>query len=339
MTNGRRTLGRRLAALVLLAAVALGVLADEVALRNGDRLRGEIDALADGILLLRTDYAGEVALRWSEVVSLATSRPVDVMLKGARTPMRGTLRPLDGTRALLIAADGAPLELALADIAYLNPKPYESGLGTHYAGHLTLSAAYARGNTHDGQLNADAELTARAREYRYAMSARLDRRDQAGGEANAAWLGNASFDRFVAERRFVYARGSLEHDRAKDLERRSAIGAGYGAQIFDTPDAGLAVRGGLDYVQVERFAAPGEGYPAFGWGVKAAYTPWFHEHEGFWNLEDTAALLVRSKSGLRLPLLQRISASVQLNVDWERRPAPGRHSTDTTLLFGVNYAW
>lgn len=333
------TLGWRLPALVVLSAVALGALADEVALRTGDRLRGEIDALADGVLLLRTDYAGEVALRWSEVASLATSRPVDVMLKGATTPMRGTLRSLDGTRALLIVADGTEVELALADIAYLNPKPYESGLGTHYAGHLTLSAAYARGNTHDGQLNADGELTARAREYRYAISARLDRRDQAGSEANTAWLGNASFDRFVAERRFVYARGSLEHDRAKDLERRSALGAGYGAQIFDAPDANLAVRGGLDYVQVERFAAPDEGYPAFGWGVKVEYKPWFHEHEGFWNLEDTAALLVRSKSGLRMPLLQRISASVQLNVDWERRPAPGRHSTDTTLLFGLNYAW
>lgn len=90
---------------------------------------------------------------------------------------------------------------------------------------------------------------------------------------------------------------------------------------------------------VERLVAPDEGYPAFGWGVKAAYPPWFHEHEGFWNLEDTAAVLIRSKTGLRMPLLQRISASVQLNVDWERRPAPGRHSSDTTLLFGVNYGW
>ncbi len=336
---GRMRLGWRLAALVYLAAVALGAQADEVALHNGDRLRGEIGALADGVLLLRTDYAGEVALRWSDVASIATSRPVDVMLTGARTPVRGTLWPLDGTRALLIAADGARLELALGDIAYLNPMPYESGRGTHFAGHFTLSAAYARGNTHDERFNADVELTARAREYRYATSARVDRRDQAGSEANTAWLGSASFDRFVAERRFVYARGSLEHDRAKDLERRSALGAGYGAQIFDTPGAGLAVRGGLDYVEVERLGAPDEGYPAFGWGVKATYTPWFHEHEGFWNLEDSAALLVRSKSGLRMPLLQHISASVQLNVDWERRPAPGRHSTDTTLLFGVNYAW
>ncbi|HYI88047.1 MAG TPA: DUF481 domain-containing protein [Burkholderiales bacterium] len=332
-------LGCRLAALVLLAAAACGALADEVVLRNGDRLRGEIAALADGKLVLRTDYAGEVALRWSEVLSLATSRPVEVMLEGARSPLFGTLQRLYDGRALLVAADGTAVELTLEQIAYLNPKPYESGVGAHYSGHLTLSAAYTRGNTRDEQLNADAQLTARAREYRYELSARVDRRDQAGDEANTAWLGGANYDRFVAERRFVYARGSLEHDRAKDIERRSAIGAGYGAQLFDTPGASLSVRGGLDYVVVERFVAPGEGYPAVGWGVKAAYTPWFHEHDGFWNLEDTAAVLIRSKSGLRMPLLPRVSASVQLNVDWERRPAPGRSATDSTLLFGVNYAW
>jgi hypothetical protein len=135
-------LGWRLAALVLLAAVALGALADEVALRNGDRLRGEIDALADGILLLRTDYAGQVALRWSEVVSLATSRSVEVMLKGARTPARGTLQPLDGGRALLIAADGTGLELALADIAYINPKP-----GTSHCRRRTRAAIRTTGSS------------------------------------------------------------------------------------------------------------------------------------------------------------------------------------------------
>jgi hypothetical protein len=73
--------------------------------------------------------------------------------------------------------------------------------------------------------------------------------------------------------------------------------------------------------------------------VKAAYAPFFHEHDGFWNLEDTDAVLVRSKTGLRMPLIDRLSASVQLNVDWERRPAPGRRSTDSTLLVGMDYAW
>lgn len=329
----------RLAALALLAAVVVDAAADEVVLRNGDRIRGEIAALADGKLLLRTGYAGELALRWSEVVSLTTTRPVELMLEGARTPLRGILQPLHGGRALLVTADGAVVELALSEISHVNPKPYESGRGVHYAGHLTLSAAYARGNTNHEQINADGELTARARQYRYALSARVDRSDDTDAGAATAWLAGATYDRFVGERRFVYARASLEHDRAKDVERRSAVGAGYGTQIFESPGASLSVRGGLDYVDVERVTAPNEGYPALGWGVKAEYSPWFHEHEGFWNLENTEALLVRSKTGLRMPLLQRLSASVQLNLDWERRPAPGRRSTDSTLLFGVNYAW
>jgi hypothetical protein len=31
--------------------------------------------------------------------------------------------------------------------------------------------------------------------------------------------------------------------------------------------------------------------------------------------------------------------SAQLNLDWERKPAPGTKSTDSTLLFGADYAW
>jgi hypothetical protein len=105
------------------------------------------------------------------------------------------------------------------------------------------------------------------------------------------------------------------------------------------------VRGGLDYVAVERLFGPKERYPAFGWGVKASYSPWgprlelFHEQEGFWNLEHTDVVILRSKTGVRLPLVDRLNATAQLNVDWERRPAPGRVPTDSTLLLGVDYSF
>jgi putative salt-induced outer membrane protein YdiY len=238
----------------------------------------------------------------------------------------------------VIGAEGGVVELRLDEISHLNPQPWESGTGAAYSGRVTLSAAYSRGNTEDERFNGDGEFTARAREYRYTIGAEVDRRDD-GAQSNTAWLGNAGYDRFVAERRFLYARGSLEHDRAKDIDRRSTAGAGYGAQIFDTQALSLSVRGGLDYVRIERFDAPNEGYPALGWGVKAAWQPWFHEQEGFWNLEDTDVVTLRSKTGLRMPLLQGLGFSVQLNLDWESRPAPGRKSTDSTLLVGVDYAW
>jgi hypothetical protein len=103
----------RLGTLLVLAGAALAAAADEVVLRNGDRIRGEITSLADGKLVLRTDYAGEIALRWREVASLSTTAPVSVMRAGARTPLHGTLQPLYGGRLLLVAPDGTAHELSL----------------------------------------------------------------------------------------------------------------------------------------------------------------------------------------------------------------------------------
>lgn len=123
------------------------------------------------------------------------------------------------------------------------------------------------------------------------------------------------------------------------------MGAGYGAQLVDAPRVSASLRGGVDYVVVERSVAEDERYPALGWAFKAEASPWgerlraFHEHEGFWNLHDSTQLFVRSKTGVRMPLVSRLSATAQLNVDWERRPAPGRKATDTTLLLGLDYAW
>jgi hypothetical protein len=35
-------------------------------------------------------------------------------------------------------------------------------------------------------------------------------------------------------------------------------------------------------------------------------------------------VVLRSKSGLRVPLVERLKARVELKLDWERRPSPGR---------------
>jgi putative salt-induced outer membrane protein YdiY len=314
--------------LALLALIACeGAQADEVLLRNGDRISGEALAKAAGKLVVRTAYAGEISIDWNEVASITFDAPTQVLFEGASEPVR--LRQL-----------GAELR----DVAYLNPKPHELGNGLTYAGRATLSAAYASGNTESERLYADAELSARALAYRYQLSGRVEQRSEPLAQDVSAWRGGANYDRFLDARRFVYVRGSLEHDRAKDLRRRTAAGFGYGTQFAETERFSLSLRGGLDYLSEERYATQDEHYPALGWGLSAKYVPWgprlelFHEHEGFRNLDDSA-LVLRSKTGLRMPLVARMSATAQLNVDWESRPAAGRDSTDSILLLGIDYAW
>jgi putative salt-induced outer membrane protein YdiY len=302
--------------IALLALLSWTAMADEIRLNNGDRISGEVKARAGDRLVVQTEYAGEISVRLGDIHSVSI---VDLL--------------------------GEVYEIGPLQLDTLDPGVYKSRREVAYAGRALVSVAYSRGNTDSDQLHLDGDFTARAREYRYSLSGRVDRRSEPPAETSTAWLGSANYDRFLSERRFVYVRGSLEHDRAKDIDRRASLGAGYGVQLLEEPAANLSVRAGLDHVVVERIVGPREEYPAFGWGVTAAFSPFgprlqlFHEHEGFWNLEETDVVVVRSKTGLRVPLIERLNATAQLNVDWERQPAAGRRSTDSTLLLGVDYAF
>ena len=64
-------LSARKSAIVCVAAVATllytSAHADEVVLKNGDRITGTVVELADGTLSIETEYAGVVKIDWSQV--------------------------------------------------------------------------------------------------------------------------------------------------------------------------------------------------------------------------------------------------------------------------------
>jgi putative salt-induced outer membrane protein YdiY len=299
--------------ILLLCLLSISALADEVRLKNGDRITGEIQDVQGGRLVLRSDYAGQLSIDLDKVDSVS-----------------------------IVDTEGALHEIGPLDLPSLNVKAYRDGSGVAYSGHVFGSATDERGNTTSERLFLRGDLTARARKYRYELSGRVERRTEPPAATTTAWLTDGNHDRFLDERHFVYLRGSLEHDPSKDLELRRTVGAGYGRQVVELRTVSLSVRAGLDHVSEDRLAGDDRRYPALGWGVKARYGPrprleLFHEQEGFWNLDETGDVVLRTQSGLRVPVADRLKVSVQLKLDWERRPSPGRHATDRTLLFGLDY--
>jgi hypothetical protein len=332
---------------LLLARAALSAGADEILLQNGDRLSGDVVAKSGDRLVIRTDYAGEIGVPWSLVTAIRTARPLRVQLASGGEPERARLAPLPDGRIEYVPVDGGPARtLELREIAFLNPKPYETARGVDYKGRMLLSAAITSGNVESERLYGEGEFTARAQLYRYAIKGKVEHREETPvGTTASNWLLGANYDRFVDPKHFRYVRGSLENDRVRDIGRRAALGGGYGLQFVETARANVALRGGFDYVVLDRIAGPDERYPALGWGLNAKAKPGtgaielFHDQEGFWNLRDTASVTLRSKTGLRMPLIAKVNGVAQLNVDWERKPAPGRDPVDSTLLLGVDYAW
>lgn len=325
----------------ILLLLALPSAADVITFHNGDRLSGRVLHKHGDTLVFESAHAGTVRVAWPDIAAIETREPVRLMLRDGTAVFSDRLEH---------AADGVRLgdagrHVGLADIAHVNPGPEQSGIGVAYGGRASLSAADVRGNSSGQRLYAEAEFTARARDYRYALAGKAERQRDAGIETASNWRADGNYDWFVSQRLFRYLRGSFEHDRPKDVDLRSTLGGGYGLQLVDSERSSLSLRGGLDYITVERIAGSNEDYPALGWGLRASHRlgqsdiELFHDQDGFLQLSGDSGVILRSRTGLRAPLAGRLNASLQLNLDWEENPAPGRKATDSRLLVGLGYAW
>lgn len=318
--------------------------ADEIRLANGDRITGRIVSKAGNDLVIDTDYAGRLTLRWDQVAALRTDDALTVMTRNGELSQDARLDSRNDDSMDVDSATGSR-NVRPEDIAFINPTPEQSGQGATYRGHANVSAALVRGNSENERVYGDAAFNARARDYAWGLGLKVDRREERGIRTAQQWLVDGNYDRFIDDRHFLYARSSLEQDRFKDIRLRSTAGAGYGWQLYDDDRTRLSLRTGLDYVTLDRRVGMDEDYPALGWGVRASRKVFargaelFHDQDGFLSLSDPDFLTIRTRSGVRLPIAGGMTASAQINADWERTPAPGRKSTDTTLQLGLGYVW
>src|SRR6266513_349611 len=89
--NGRTAMRK----LAFLLAVFSGLLccevsADEITMKNGDRLTGTIVKLDGEKLTIKSEFAGEVQIRWTAIEKMTSDQPAYVTLKDGRL-LIGTL--------------------------------------------------------------------------------------------------------------------------------------------------------------------------------------------------------------------------------------------------------
>jgi putative salt-induced outer membrane protein YdiY len=110
---------------------------------------------------------------------------------------------------------------------------------------------------------------------------------------------------------FAYVNGSAEQDRFKDIDLRTIAGAGSGYQFIDTGRTNLSLEGGLSEVRTDFDAAPDEDYAALRRALKFEHLlfksqgQFFHQHEALLSIDDPQKLLVKSMTGLRMPITDR----------------------------------
>jgi putative salt-induced outer membrane protein YdiY len=315
---------RPLSALLLVAALALTVpaAADELQLRNGDRVTGTIVSLAGGTLTFRTPN-GALTVPLADVAALTTDAPLLITV-GAGAPVQQAPGPvpLEGLTAL------GPLQPALT-----------------IDGGANVGFIATGGNTDVNSLRLDGDAVARAGANRYTLSGAINRAEDRGTPTAESWNAGLDYDRFVTRRLFVTANSLFTHDAFRDIDLRSALGAGVGYQLVDSPRLRLTANGGFGYVDENLNEVANDSYTAaresarieiFAAGARLQI---FHEHDGYFGLTGDDNRFVRTQNGIRIGLGAGLVTTLQWDVDYDRSPAPGRDNTDRTfaLTFGYRF--
>ncbi|HEY8118188.1 MAG TPA: DUF481 domain-containing protein [Methylophilaceae bacterium] len=332
--------------------------ADEVRLKNGDVLTGEIVKKETGVLIFKTSYAGQIAIQWTEIETLTSDKPVHIILtdnSNLRGPLVETTEPASA-KIKLSQAEGQPekedenedkneREFDLLKTRYINPTPDLSGEGVRWSGNINAGATLTQGNTEASLLRFDAETIARTQHNRYTVGGIFNRAQDHGRDTQSNTRGYGKYDHFLTPQWYAYANATGENDRFRDLRLRTTAGAGSGYQVFETPNLNLAIEGGLNYITQDYYVAKDQNYPGARWAIKydqlifKSSTKLFHEHEVLIGLEDTSHILLTSKTGLRFPFLFNFNATTQFNYNWDSAPSPGRQKADSALLFTLGYGW
>lgn len=320
-------------------------LADQVKLNNGDIITGDVVRKNAKVLVLKTSYAGKINIAWKEVVSINAEKPKQIMLSDGSI-VNATISPKEEGQAIL-KVQGLPNtnKINLAQIKFINPTPIESGIGIVWSGFVNVSGAMTKGNADNAQLRLASEAVARSKENRYTIGAVANRAESNSQNTEENVRVYTQYDHYFTDRWYVYANASAEYDPFRDINLRSRIGSGAGYSIYKTEDTKLDIEFGLTNINTDFDAAEDENTTAGRWALRYNQELFngnviaFHNHELLFGLEDVNDSLLFTQTGLRFPIIAKINANMQLNVDYAKTPAPGRKSTDTTLLFGLDYGW
>ena len=324
--------------------------ADELLMKNGDRLQGSVVSMSLGKLEFKTSYAGTITIKWDEIARLTTNEPLEAYLRDEKTLMGKMTITKEGA-LILQPADGSPtVSIAMAQIKTLDrPKP---PAGWEFDGNVTAGASNQTGNTDTEKYSLTGNLKVSKLPHVIKLYGEFYKEWSKGNPTKDNALGSATYDRFLTKKWFVYANGMAQMDKFKNLDLLANVGVGPGYQFWMSREKNLSVRLGPAYAY-EKYTKDMDflggkdqrDYFAGYWALD--FDMWFfdkffqvfHHDDLVYDFQDSANWTLRTRTGVRIPMVMKLFASLQINYDYDNQPADGKKNYDQAWVFGLGWAF
>ena len=242
----------------LIVILSSSLFADQIVLKNGDRLTGTVIKSDAKNLVIKTDYAGEVTVDWSAVQDMTSAKSFHVGLKSGQTVV-GPLNVKEGELEVN-TKDFGTLQTPTDNIVVIRDdagqlayeKSLHPGFGEGWAGDLNLGFAVTRGNSETKNLGiafnaARTGLHDKLTLYTNSIYSTNDL-STANPHTTANQIGGGvRYDHDFTPRVFGFGNGDFFSNSLQYLDLRSSFGGGIGLHAIKKPVTTLDLLAGLNY--------------------------------------------------------------------------------------------
>jgi putative salt-induced outer membrane protein YdiY len=230
--------------------LAQALLADQVTLKNGDRLSGNIIKYDGKNLVLKSELAGDVTIPWSNVTAVTSTQPLNVTLKDGERIV-GTVTT-EGTKFQIATKETGGVTAARDSVEYIRSEAEQKAYDTEveryknprlidlWAGTFDLGFTQTAGNTETETFTlATNAVRATSRDKITVSYSQIYSSSNASGPdlttANAK-RGGIAYNFNVAPKMFVFGLVDLENDQFQSLDLRFSPAGGVGFHAIKTPN-------------------------------------------------------------------------------------------------------
>lgn len=350
--------------LVILSSAMLR--ADQVVLKNGDRLTGSIEKSDDKTLLLKTEFAGDVTVQWTAIQAITSTQSLHVGTSDGKTIV-GPVTTTDGSLAVSTANSGTVTAPITAVLTLRNDaeqtafdKSQHPGLTEGWKGGANVGFALTGGNSQTKSLAiaftaARTGLHDKFLVYENTVYATNDAPGAVPNVTANTNQGGLRYDHDLTPRLFGFVGADFMNNELQSLGLRSVGSGGLGLHVVKSLNTTLDLLAGGNYThETYHFVPPTPPSTVFTPGVTNNYgaltlgEELTHKHKGtvitqkmylYPNLSDTGQYRATFDLGTVTKISKWLGWQNAFGDIYVTNPPGGRKQNDIVLTTGLNFSF
>ncbi len=343
--------------------------ADTLELADGSRLAGTVLRMDSAVVVIRTQFAGELTISRDSVVGLSTEQPMVAQLPdGSRLVGRLRHNPKTGRQSVQTELVGdvpvvssnlagvwrpgqrSPEEQAVQvaheqEVAALKARHREPS--DLWSGSVAAGFTGSDGNTNKHSMHGKLETKRETDFDRLTLGLRGRSASNEGAQTEAEVIGTAGLERDFSGPWFAFGETGFERDRFEGIDLRATLTGGLGRFVIREKNHEWKLRSGVGY----RFEAPREGDNQGEFIVSLGYDYWIrllngtrvgHKLTYLPTIEQPGTdYRIESEFGVRHPLAGDGGLDIGFGLlhQYDALPPEGVKQLDTQYNVSIGYTF